>query len=295
MKTIIKIFALLLFSNYSFSQIYYSHYLDETSEWRNYNVSYTGGTQVFYSTVYFDGTENYNGFTYYKRFAVVNYNGQIIYDPNSYTLYREGSDGNFYFVNSTTGIEQLDFQNTPISNAQIGDPFNTFLNHQNDNCNVSGISIINLSGGLNLKHLIGLLTSETGIVEGIGEVGPICIPTQDGGGGLQCYTKQGQSIQFGTIDCSLFPTAQRQNLNTAQFNNLNVQVFPNPSNKFITIESKNEIISELELFDLQGRMLQNIKLNNISIQLDISNYQTGTYLLKIVSAEGSKTLKIIKE
>ena len=77
--------------------------------------------------------------------------------------------------------------------------------HNDDTCNVSSINIISAIIGLNLKQLIGVFDTSTGIAEGIGEVGPTCLPTLDGGGGLSCYTKQGQTIQFSNIDCSLFP------------------------------------------------------------------------------------------
>lgn len=294
MQTIVKIILLLLVSDFGYSQIYYSNYLDATSEWRSYGVSYTGGTQTMYSTIYFDGFENYNGYTYYKKYAVVNYNGEIIYNPNSYVLYREGSDGNFYVVNPATGIEQIDFQNNNISVATVGVPFNTFYNHQNDVCNISLVQNILLSG-LTLKHLIGTLGLSTGIAEGIGEVGPTCLPTLDGGGGLICYTKQGQTIQFdASIDCSVFPIPQYQNLSTVQFN-IDINVYPNPSSNFVIVGSENIQIENIELYDLQGRILKNIKINSLSYKLDISGYQQGTYLLRIATTSGIKTLKVVKE
>ena len=126
MKTLIIVVISLLLSNFGFSQIYYSHYLDETSEWRDYSVSFTGGVQEMFRTQYFDGTEDYNGYTYYKKYGIARINGETIFDANFYILYREGNDGNFYAVNPSTGLEQIDFQNGLIANAQVGDAFSDF-------------------------------------------------------------------------------------------------------------------------------------------------------------------------
>ena len=179
----------MLFSTYSYSQIHYSHYIDETSEWSSYSISYLGMTTTYYSTVYFDGTEDHNGYTYYKRYAFVSENGYLI-DTPGYGLYREGSDGNFYSYDPETDVEQIQFENTPIANAQVGQNFNLLPTMSQQDCPITTISTISIAG-LILKHIQGLVSSSAGIVEGIGNIGAICMPTLDRGGGLACYTKQG--------------------------------------------------------------------------------------------------------
>lgn len=303
MKTNIKIlFLSLFFSNFSFSQIYYSHYLDDTSEWRYYGVSYNDISQATYTTVYFDGTENHNNYTYYKRFFTRRtdsyFNGSVnsTYDSSlnyyGYNLVREDVLGNFYTLDINTNVEQIYFQSNLISTAQVGDIFPSLPNHVNENCNILTIDMISISG-LNLKHIMAL-GLESGTVEGIGDVGPYCIPTLDIGGGLSCYTKQGQSIQFSNIDCGQFPNANRQGLSTNQYDEFSIKVYPNPATFMITVSSGNYPIESIEVIDVQGRILFTKLVNDIVVKIDLSNYQKGTYFLKVTTQLGSKVEKIIK-
>lgn len=292
MKRYIQLSVFFLFSNLCYSQIYYSNYLDATSVWKTYDISFVGTTQITYITRYFDGFENHNGYTYYKQFGIMNYNGSVISDPTSYSLWREGSDGNFYSYNPTTGVEQVFFQNTNIAAATLGMPFSNFYNHQNDTCNVSSIQTIVLPG-LNLKHLLGAFGSNTGIAEGIGEVGPTCIASEDGWGGLICYTKQGQTIHFNTsISCDLFPEPEYLSINTIK--QPVISVYPNPTNSIFTINARNERINKIEICDMQGRILKVLKVNDSKVSIDISEYAQGTYIILIVTEKGVIKEKISK-
>lgn len=292
MKKYIQLSVFCLFSNFGFSQIYYSNYLDATSVWKTYDISFVGTTQITYITRYFDGYENHNGYTYYKQFGIMNYNGSIISDPTSYSLWREGSDGNFYSYNPTTGVEQVFFQNTNIAAATVGMPFSNFYNHQNDTCDVSSIQTIVLPG-LNLKHLLGAFGSNTGIAEGIGEVGPTCIATVDGWGGLVCYSKQGQTIHFNTsISCDLFPEPVYLSINTIK--QPLISVYPNPANSIFTINARNERINKIEICDIQGRILKVLKINDSKVSIDISEYAKGTYIVLIETEMGLVKEKINK-
>jgi hypothetical protein len=280
----------LFISNASYAQIYYSHYLDETSEWRSYNTTVYGTT---YYTSYFDGTENHNGYTYHKRYTVINENGNIYVYP-SYSLYREDSNGKFYYLNLNTNIDEVDIDNNLLLNAQIGDLFNSFgvLYYDNENCSVTSINTINLNG-LNIKHLIGNFDNSTGLVEGIGRISNPCYPSLDAWGGLACYTIQNQTIQFGNINCNLFPSAQRQNLSLVNFENNNIKIFPNPAKTIVTISTNNKNIDEITLCDIQGRFLKTDKVNNTNTQFDISNYQSGTYIIIVKTDIGISKTKLI--
>jgi len=71
-----------------------------------------------------------------------------------------------------------------------------------------------------------------------------------------------------------------------------ISVHPNPANATININA-NSNIKILELYDMQGRILQAI-LGNSKV-LNISDKANGIYFLKIISEKGSKVEKIIKE
>jgi Leucine-rich repeat (LRR) protein len=70
-----------------------------------------------------------------------------------------------------------------------------------------------------------------------------------------------------------------------------VSVSPNPTASKININCNNTIKS-IELYDVQGRVLETILNAN---NLDISNKTNGIYFLKITTEKGSKIEKVVKE
>jgi hypothetical protein len=74
-------------------------------------------------------------------------------------------------------------------------------------------------------------------------------------------------------------------------NTTSAKVYPNPTNSTITIESNNSI-KEISITDLLGKQLYKAPA---SLQIDLSNFESGTYLLKITNADNSTyTQRIIK-
>jgi len=73
-----------------------------------------------------------------------------------------------------------------------------------------------------------------------------------------------------------------------------VKIYPNPSKDIIKIDASGSI-KTLQLYDIQGRLLQIGIVNEASASLDISNRATGIYLLKITTDKGIKVEKIIKQ
>jgi hypothetical protein len=71
-------------------------------------------------------------------------------------------------------------------------------------------------------------------------------------------------------------------------------MFPNPVRDILSIRAGTEIES-LELMDMQGRLLLSIPVNNASHELDMSRFQRGTYLIRIITAGYTYTGKIVKE
>ena len=77
-------------------------------------------------------------------------------------------------------------------------------------------------------------------------------------------------------------------------NDQSVVIFPNPARDKININCNNTIES-VELYDIQGRVLEVFAANKISAQIDISSKPKGVYFVKIITEKGKKVEKIIKE
>jgi len=73
-----------------------------------------------------------------------------------------------------------------------------------------------------------------------------------------------------------------------------VSVYPNPASSLVTIQCKNTIQS-IELYDVQGRLLQVKTTDSKETTLDISDKIKGVYFLKINTEFGSKAIKMVKD
>lgn len=291
----------IFFFTSSFSQILYSKYLDETCQWK---TSGSGATSNYsyqtFQTKYFAGTENRNGYTYYKEkflrlenFYDINdisiYLGSNYYDPIEYNLVREDASGKIWHIGYyQPDVEILRLDNATILNAEIGElipdtPFFFF-----GDCEIVSINTINIAN-LNLRHLVGFDGVGGGLIEGIGVIRQAC-----GGdvGSLACFSKQGETLQFIDIDCSLFPDPQELSLNTLARNK--TIIFPNPATTEVTVIANNEIINTLELFDIQGRKLQTKTVNDRSVKIDVSQYEKGTYIVVLRTDRRIVKEKILK-
>ena len=68
-----------------------------------------------------------------------------------------------------------------------------------------------------------------------------------------------------------------------------LQVYPNPSNSELTIESKEN--AEYSFSDLNGKVLIAGLTSQKHTKIDLTGLETGTYLLRL----GSQTKRVIKE
>ena len=78
------------------------------------------------------------------------------------------------------------------------------------------------------------------------------------------------------------------------FENTSVNVTPNPTKNIVHITSKGNITS-VQLFDLQGRILETMTANEEAVDFDLSLKGSGVYFVKVYTAKGVKVEKVIKE
>jgi len=73
-----------------------------------------------------------------------------------------------------------------------------------------------------------------------------------------------------------------------------IKIYPNPTRDILNINSKsNQLINAIQVFDLLGRMVEDIKMINNTI--DMSHLNPGVYLLKLNLDNSSITKRIIKK
>lgn len=83
-------------------------------------------------------------------------------------------------------------------------------------------------------------------------------------------------------------------LSVSGFLKSEISVFPNPTENILTIKSDIEI-AKLNIYNSVGRLIyENLNFKNENNQVDMSNFQSGIYFLKVTSGDFSQTLKVIK-
>jgi uncharacterized delta-60 repeat protein len=86
-----------------------------------------------------------------------------------------------------------------------------------------------------------------------------------------------------------------ETLSSITYSNKEFLYYPNPTKNIVNIQSKNQIINRIEVFDFNGRIIKKVTVNNKNYPLNIEDVSNGIYLLKVYSDKGNQTFKIIKE
>ena len=73
------------------------------------------------------------------------------------------------------------------------------------------------------------------------------------------------------------------------------QIYPNPVVSEMVVKFKSSDERSIRIFDLQGRLKLQEETSSTSERLNLSDFKSGMYLMKVQSASGSFTYKIIKK
>ncbi len=67
---------------------------------------------------------------------------------------------------------------------------------------------------------------------------------------------------------------------------------PNPADKQVTVSAVLPLL-HVEVYDLAGRLVETRQPSGTALQLDLKSYPTGTYLVKVTTATGTTTKKLV--
>lgn len=71
-------------------------------------------------------------------------------------------------------------------------------------------------------------------------------------------------------------------------------IFPNPTSDLILISFNYMAPRSIHVYDAAGKLIENVDTDMDSIEVDMSEYATGSYLVKIYEQQTLNTIKIIK-
>lgn len=86
-----------------------------------------------------------------------------------------------------------------------------------------------------------------------------------------------------------------QNNKKSTFVSWNVEIYPNPTTGNITIQSSESKIQKVEVYDIYGKLLKTTNVNSIFTEINISDLAAGIYVARIITENGIKTKKFVKE
>jgi len=84
-------------------------------------------------------------------------------------------------------------------------------------------------------------------------------------------------------------------LSSADFENTNFSIYPNPAKDFLNVNSKLATIQSVVVSDINGRTVKNVAFNQTNVQVNVSDLNAGIYMVTINSEEGSTVKKFVKK
>jgi len=74
-----------------------------------------------------------------------------------------------------------------------------------------------------------------------------------------------------------------------------IMMYPNPTSKSLNIFSPNAMITTVQVYDLQGRLVNSIENQDNSVQMDMSTLSSSVYFVQIHTELGTITKRMVKE
>ncbi|MGZ0015801.1 T9SS type A sorting domain-containing protein [Yeosuana sp. AK3] len=84
-------------------------------------------------------------------------------------------------------------------------------------------------------------------------------------------------------------------LSTEDLEIAGLNVYPNPTKDSWTVKTKNIKMSSIEVFDILGKQVLSLKPETTETTINASQLKSGLYFAKISTANGSSSLKLVKQ
>lgn len=190
--------------------------------------------------------------------------------------------------------------------ATIGDTWIVPENQEMMNCDTVGYLKVVAKGDtiINSVPLRYVIVEPEGgsnwIIQGIiiEKIGPInwymfpeqnCITDFQEGGPLRCYFDNNFAFNSGIEEYCDYIVNNKENTFEGE-----VSVYPNPATSFFHIVGEKLSGVEVYIFDIFGRIIFSSKISGRELQIDVSQFHTGTYLLYLNDHEISYKPKKIQ-
>ncbi len=99
---------------------------------------------------------------------------------------------------------------------------------------------------------------------------------------------------LNTFQIDDFILGEFASLSTKGFQIAGLSTYPNPTTDTWNISTNNQVINSIEVFNILGKRVLDLRPNGLSAEVDASNLNSGIYITKISTEFGIQTIKLIK-
>lgn len=205
-----------------------------------------------------------------------------------------GTSNTYAFTASLVGESNQDRYGTSVALSDdanflsVGAPFN------DSNGNASGESYLyeNVSGNT-WSSVSGIFNNSNNA----GDLAGASVSLSDNGaffsiGAFNATNPINSNSNTGIV--SVFVDSSLLSVKNTEFNNTLV-AYPNPVTDYLSISSANNRITSVKLYDVFGKLVYHKTASFTETTLDVSNLQTGMYVLELKSDNGIAIRKILKQ
>jgi hypothetical protein len=75
---------------------------------------------------------------------------------------------------------------------------------------------------------------------------------------------------------------------------LQFTVYPNPADGLLTLEFETAAVRHITISDIAGKTLLRQTISDQTVQIDMSNYPAGVYLITIEEEKAKSTTRVVK-
>lgn len=99
---------------------------------------------------------------------------------------------------------------------------------------------------------------------------------------------------FYAVDADHTIRAEFQNVGIDDFPEESLVLYPNPTNGKLTVSGSKFQVSSIEIYDVYGKLLQSVTVNDVAADLDVSVLPAGLYFARIRTGNGVVTKRFVK-
>jgi subtilisin-like proprotein convertase family protein len=102
-----------------------------------------------------------------------------------------------------------------------------------------------------------------------------------------------ENASSGWLPNVVIPITIQDNLSLIENNGVQALIYPNPTKGKVTVSWSENLETNIDLFDLQGRIILSKQINASDTELDINEFSDGIYLISVQNEIIKTTKKIV--